>query len=218
MLMKALRRITTSISASFDWMISQVENHESLVNAAISEVNEAAARAAVQHKRVQADGLAMRRKLEDLRSNAELWSDRAVKVATLDQARALECLRRKKKSEREIAELEEQERQHAKLEKQLSADLQAIRERTEVLKKQRNLLRTRQSRAEALKLVQAEEPRLFGELDEILSRWETKVTEYEYVAGVYAEQSDDLEAEFLSSEEEGALKEELSQLVAQSNL
>ena len=58
-MMKTLKRLSTTVVSSFDWMISQVENHESLVNAAISEIQEAGARATVQLKKVKHDGAAM---------------------------------------------------------------------------------------------------------------------------------------------------------------
>ena len=155
----------------------------------------------------------MRRRLQELREAQELWSSRAVQTAGVDEKRALECLRRKKRTEQEIAALEEEERQHARLEKQLGLDLKLVEEKLETLKAQRNLLRTRQSRAEALRAAQGQDSGLIGEIDTILERWESKVAEYEILTECGRSREDEFENEFASAEEEGALKEELAQLL-----
>lgn len=211
--MKTLRRLTTTIVSSFDWMISQVENHDALVDAAIREVQQAGARATVQLKKVRQDGLNMRKRLQDLREAQELWSSRALQTAGVDEKRAIECLRRKKRTELEIASLEEEERQHAKIEKQLGIDLRLVEEKLETLKSQRNLLRTRQSRAEALRAAQGQDSSLIGEIDGILERWESKVGEYEAMTECSRDREDDFTHEFVTAEEESALKEELARLI-----
>jgi len=212
-MMKTLRRLTTTIVSSFDWMISQVENHDALVDAAIREVQQAGARATVQLKKVRQDGLNMRKRLQDLREAQELWSSRALQTAGVDEKRAIECLRRKKRTELEIASLEEEERQHAKIEKQLGIDLRLVEEKLETLKSQRNLLRTRQSRAEALRAAQGQDSSLIGEIDGILERWESKVGEYEAMTERSRDREDDFTHEFVTAEEESALKEELARLI-----
>lgn len=210
--MKSLKRMTSSIVASFDWMVSQVENHESLVNSAIKEVQESGAKARVQLKRVQQDGKNMRKRLSELRDADEKWRERAITIADIDEKRALECLRRRKRVQKEITDLEVQEREHAKLEKQLSEDLTLIDDRLIALRQQRNLLRTRQSRAEALTALKENDSHIISEIDDIFDRWETKVAEYEIQANCNSKSYDDFETEFVSTEEEAELKEMLAML------
>jgi phage shock protein A len=216
-IMNALKRWTTTLTASFDAVISQIENHDALVSGALKEAQDTGARARVQLKRVNSDGQRLRKRLAEARGNEELWSERALKSAALDEARALECLRRKKRLQHEIGELEGQLREHGKLETQLGGDLKSIEERLTRLNQQRNLLRTRQSRAEALKAVQDDGSNLFSEIDGIFERWETKVSQYECQAGCLGEQSDDLEKDFVSQEEEGELRAALSDLLQQAS-
>jgi phage shock protein A len=187
-------------------MISQVENHEALVNSAIQDVQEAGARARVQLKKVKQDGENMRRKLAELQDSEQLWGDRALRSADLDEKRAIECVRRKKRAEKEIGELEQQVLQHTRLEKQLTADLATIDDRLNELKRQRNIMRTRQSRAEALAGLRKEDSTVISEIEGIFERWETKVAEYELQAETGTGNTDDLEDEFLSQEEELELK------------
>lgn len=213
--MNTFRRIASSITASFEWVANQVENHEALVNSALKEVQEASAKARVQLQKVQADGKGMRKKLIELREAEEQWKERALKAAKLDEKRALECVKRRKRVQADIGTLEEQEREHAKLEKQLGEDLVKVEDRFQQLKKQRNLLRTRQSRAEAMGALHIEDSCLISEIDDIFERWETKVTEYELQGNCTVGDRDLLDEEFQSEEEESELKESLAALIAE---
>ena len=213
--MNTLRRWTTTVVASFDQMLSQIENHEALITSAIRDVQESAGRANAQLARVRRDGTAMRQRIEELRRQHEQWTERAVKTAALDEAKAIECLRRKKKLETDIADLETHEREHARSEKQLTADIAQIGERLAKLKQQRNLMRTRQSRAEAVALLQQEDSHVLGEIDEIFDRWEAKVAQYETLPSALA--TDQLEEEFVSAEEQVNLKAELEALIQQKS-
>jgi phage shock protein A len=211
--MKTLRRWTSAISSSFEWMVGQIENHEALVSSAIKEVQEAGARAQVQLKRMRNDGQQMRKRLEELRSQSVAWTERAKASATQDEKRALECLRRKKRGDEQLAELETQEREHTKLEKQLSQDLVSIDERLTRLRQQRNTMRTRQSRAEALQALQSDDGQAISEIDDIFDRWETKIAEYEAVGACRLERNDDLETQFTTEEEERELRSTLNALL-----
>jgi phage shock protein A len=211
--MNRVKRWTLGIFSSFDRMISQVENHEAIVNSAIKEVTEAAARAKVQLARVQKDGTRMRHRLNELREENTKWRERALKAAALDEQRALECMRRTKRTEQQIKHLEQEERSHARLETQLGEDLKKVGERLLKLKDQRNLLRTRQSRAEALRAAQDPDTVIISDLEDIFDRWETKIAEYELQGTVTAADEDVLAQEYQSQEEEFELREELKRLI-----
>ena len=211
-MMKRIKKLTTSILASFDWMVSQVENHEALVTAAIREACEATARAKVQLARVRQDGQNMRRRLVELQENERLWKERALKTAEADEKKALECIRRQKRVLREIGELETQERAHAGLEKQLSEDITKLDEKLSRLRQQRNLLRTRESRAEAVRVLQSEDSSLLTEIDDIFERWESKITQYEIEGESASGAGDSLESEFAETEQEDELRAELQRL------
>ena len=94
--MGIVRRFTSTVSSSFDWVITQIENHEALVGAAIRDAQGAVAKARAQLQRVKGDGQRLRERLSEAQTNMELWQDRAIRIAKTDQERAIECLRRKK--------------------------------------------------------------------------------------------------------------------------
>lgn len=212
-MMKTIRRWTAGIVSSFDWVISQVENHEALVTSAIQDVQEAGARAKVQLSRVRRDGESLRRRLTELRDGEDLWRQRAVKLAQTDEKRALECVKRAKRHAKEIAELETQEREHAKLEKQLAADLAAIDARLGELNRQKNLMRTRESRAHVLAAIQKNDSNVISEIEGIFERWENKVAEYEILSEAQSSGDDDLATELSAQEEQEELRVALTEML-----
>lgn len=212
--MKTIRRLTSSISSSFHWVVNQIENHEALVDAAIKEVQDAEARARVQLKRLQADGAAQRKQLAGHREQERIWLERGKRLAEADQTTAIECLKRRRKCAEQVRALEVQEREHSLIEQQLSQDLEAIRGRLNALRQQRNLMRTRQSRAEALTALNTDDGRLLTELDDLFERWEVKIAQCESIGGINPDHVDPVEHALADEEEANALRAELEALLS----
>ncbi len=211
--MSVFFRWTTGFASRIDSMVRQIENHDALVSAAIRDAKEARARATVQVKRVREDGRRMQRRRSELEEAERLWRERAVRVAGDDEDRALECLRRAKRAAREHADLSDQAEEHGRIEKQLGRDIARIDGRIEELVQQRNLLRTRQSRAEALSAAQEDDGRRLSEVDDILERWEIKVSRNETDVDCALDDRDDLELELGAAEERESLRGELDELL-----
>ncbi|MEO0813149.1 MAG: PspA/IM30 family protein, partial [Myxococcota bacterium] len=211
--MNRFRRWSVSIRTRLDDVIGQIENHEAVVDEVIRDVHRAAARARVQLRRVQRDGSQLRASIERDRQAAQEWRNRAATLGTEEESRAIECLRRAKRAERTVTELEERRVEHDRAEKQLTRDVKAIESRLSELRERRNLMRTRQSRAEAVTVVHAPDDSLCS-LDDVFDRWDSRITEMELVTG-QNEAPDRFEEEFVSLEEEAALREELKSVRAQ---
>jgi len=209
--MQRIRLWTTSLVSRMDGMVSRIENHEALAQSAIRGVRQAAARANVQLRRVREDGARQRARLEELRGAEAAWRDRARAKADEDESAALECLRRSKEAARRGAVLASRLAEHERVEVQLAADVAKIDERLTVLEEQRNVLVTRQSRAEALSSVRQAHELDTGDPDEVFGRWETRVAEREYEGGCF-DRGDVFEEEFTRAEEESVLRAELVEL------
>ncbi|MBN8547965.1 MAG: PspA/IM30 family protein [Deltaproteobacteria bacterium] len=214
-MMKAIRRISTSLVANFDWAVTQIENHEALVTAALREIQHSGAKAKVQLMRVRRDGERMQQKVQELQEADSLWAERALRCAPLDQSKAIECLRRRKRAQADALELEAQIKSHARLEEDLTRDLEKIEKQVEELKRKRNSLRSRESTAEALSALQSQDMGLIDELEDVFERWEVKVSEYESHDGFALARTQTLEHELGSDEEQARLKAELDELLAQ---
>ncbi len=212
--MNVLKRWTSGVASSFEWLLRQIENHDALIESAIADVQRSAARARVQLERVKKDGAAMRQRAVELSETEDAWKQRATQEAQLDEEKAIECLRRRKRIAAQRATLEVQEREHSKTEKQLTQELLGIEQKLQELQSQKNILRVRQSRSEAAQALNLRDPMVFTEIDSILERWDEKVTTLEIQSGAALGVCDELEAAFLSREEQEALKAELHTLAA----
>ncbi len=211
--MNILKRLTTTVATSFDWVITQVENHEALVDSALGEMHQAAVKARVQLGRVQKDGRAMAERLELAHDAERSWNDRALKVAKSDEKRALECIKRRNQTKREISAIETQFAEHQKLERQLVSDLKVIDERIDELKRKKNAFTARQYRAEALQKNRPDEIGMMQGIDDLFERWELKLAQCE----VCAQRTDSFEEQFLNEEEDSLLKAELAELIGKQD-
>ncbi|MDX1432280.1 MAG: PspA/IM30 family protein [Gammaproteobacteria bacterium] len=214
--MRTIRRWTAGVFSRIDELVARVENHEALVTEALRDLQRSTARAHVQLKRVREDGERLRRQLAECREQSDAWQTRAKRAD--DDTRAIECLRRAKRFAAQAAEIERRLGEHERIERQLGEDVRGLEDRLARLKEQRNLMRTRQSRAEAMGVVQDSMISLGSDIDEVFDRWEARVTEAEYAGGVDAGAVDAFENEYLSAEEEAALRIELDELRRESDV
>lgn len=209
-MMARLKRWTHGFVASIDSMIVQVENHEAQASSALRELEQGVARSKVQLSRVERDGRAMKQALEEEAEAATRWRERARREE--QEARALECLRRHKRAETRARELKQSVEEHERIEQQLKLDVQKLERRLVELRQQRNTMRTRQSRAEAFGLAEAQGELKDSEIGLIFERWETRVAESEVRSGCLVSAVDSFDEEFLDAEEVAALKLELAEL------
>ncbi len=212
--MKVIKRWTTGLFSQVDWMISQVENQEALVNSALREAQKAAAQAKVQLGRVRQDGQRLRQRLQEENESATRWRERAAKYAQQDESKAMECLRRSKRSEKLASQLQQRLTEHEHMEKLLAKDVRKMEDQISELVEKRNLMRTRQSRAEAVTSIQGSTETMSGELSDVFERWETRVTEKELGAQC-SMNIDPFEESFTSAEDEEQLREELRRLTGE---
>jgi phage shock protein A len=208
--MSSFKRLKSTFVAQVDRFVAQVENHEAVVDGALSEMRAGLARARVQLGRVEHDGKRMRQQLAEHEGDVQRWRDRAAECA--DDERAMECLRRRKRSQQMVSELTERVSRHETTERALRGDVERLREHFDRLGTERNLMRSREARARAAAAVAAEGDAGL-EIGTLFERWETRVAEAELLGGVGDHDGRDaLLASFESAEEEAELRAELQAL------
>jgi len=207
--MSLLRRITATLSTQVDRLVTELENHDAVVEAGIRDTRKAYARARVRHARMAQEGERMGHKLAALAGDAEAWRERA--IACADEERALECLRRSKLAAAQAQSLKQTLNRHRETEQRLKQEIRAVRERIEDLEHKRHLMRSRESTAEAASRIARMEDGSTLDLEETFERWEIKVTEAELDAGTLAE-DDPWQAGFVAAEERAGLEAELAAL------
>lgn len=210
--MNRMKRWTMSMTSWVDGVLAQVENHEAAVSSAIGRVRQSTARARVQLKRVERDQQALRDTLLEEEEAIDAWRRRA--KSAQDENVGLECLRRHKASERRVLRLRQRLGEHERCHKELSDGIRVLNGRLCELTERKNLMRTRQSRAEAAHGM-ASTTGPIGDLEDVFERWETRVGEIE-IASECAEPIDAFEAELEGVEESAELRLELEALRAES--
>lgn len=210
--MSLIRRISTSISSSVDRAVSRVENHDAIINAALRDTQQAAARSRVRLERVRRDGHSLRTRHANLKQAVCRWTVRAKNIAADDEAKALECLRRRKDCQVQIQSLEFSIAKHDELEARIAEQVQKIEARIGEVVQQRNMMRSRQSVAEAMRTINNVEGISYGEIEDTFDRWEINLGETEILLGA-STHSDPLESAFLAEEEAAELRVELEELL-----
>ncbi len=209
--MNVFRRITASFTGSLESAVSQLENHEAVVHAALKDTRSLAAKAKVRLARVRKDGDALQQKLRSLQTAEQSWAERAVTQAEVDEESALECLRRRNRCREQIAATEEVLQSHNQQEQRLAETVNGIEQRLAEIENTRNMLRTRQTTAEAATAVTRLECDSSGDLDDVIERWEMRILETEY-ANPPPASSDSFAARFEAEEDGESLKAELALL------
>ncbi len=209
--MNRIKRWTTALICQMDQALAAVENHEALADSLIRDVRRATAQAKVRLDRVRADGERLRRSLAEHREAEARWRERARECADSDEERAIDCLRRSRAAARAVPEVERRLALHESTERQLDADVARVEARLEQLVHKRNLMRTRQSSAQAASSAHTADSLGDGELDRVFDRWETQITELELEGGTDAD-VDPLQLEYSEAEERQQLLAELAEL------
>ena len=211
--MSLIRRISTSITSSVDRAVSKVENHDAIINAALRDTQHAAAKSRVRLERVRKDGNSLKRRYSELQLAVTRWSERARHVAGEDEAKALECLRRRKECEAQLHNLRDSIEKHDELESRIAEQVKKIEARIGEVAQQRNMMRSRQSVAEAMRTVNNIEGASYGEIEDTFDRWEINLGETEILMGAVS-LSDPLDSAFLAEEDTAELRAELKCLLA----
>lgn len=210
--MSLIRRISTSITSSVDRAVSKVENHDAIINAALRDTQHAAARSRVRLERVRKDGHTLKTRHANLKLAATRWTDRARKIGATNEPKALECLRRRKDCEKQIENLQLSIEKHEELEARITEQVKKIEVRIGEVSQQRNMMRSRQSVAEAMRTINNIEGVSYGEIEDTFDRWEINLGETEIITGALST-SDPLDTEFLAEEDTAGLRAELSVLL-----
>ena len=210
--MSLIRRISTSITSSVDRAVSKVENHDAIINSALRDTQQAAARSRVRLERVRKDGNNLKERYSKLQVAVSRWTDRARSLAQSDEAKALECLRRRKDCEAQLVSLRDSIEKHDELEARITDQVKKIESRIGEVSHQRNMMRSRQSVAEAARTINNIEGVSYGEIEDTFDRWEINLGETEILMGS-STISDPLDSAFLAEEDTAELRAELNELL-----
>jgi len=224
--MSIIKRISATITSKVDDVVSHVENHDAVVEAALKDTRASLAKAKVRLARVQKDGDNLKNKVDDLNKNKNLWSERAKTIAKTDKNKALECVHRRNLCTDEIVRIKNNIDKHNELDKRISTSVHRMEQRLSELTQQRNMMRSRHSAADAMRVINQIENTSTSGIEDTFDRWEMLITETEYHNGVYDDaeftgdytnSTDSLDASFSEAENQNKLEAELEFLLGEDD-
>jgi phage shock protein A len=211
--MSLFKRLSATLVYRIDQAVGEIENHDAVIHAALTDMHKKIAEARVRLTQIQREAERQSREAGEQQKAAERWRKRAVETATHDENKALECLRRANRCEQMAARAQTVLTQFEQTGEQLAQDIEASEQRLRELKQKQTLMRARQSSGIAMSATHEMEGVVLSQLDDSFDRWEISLGQIELSVD-YPGPVDRLEREFSSCEQESALRDELTRLIA----
>ncbi len=173
--MNTVKRLFISIKQQIENVAEDFEDHQALINAAIVELDEVGATTQIQLNRTRNELANYEKQIKEIETESTRWADRARKLHTEDEAKALDCVKRMKALQSQSQRLAEQINHSIDVERQLIKDLDAINDKRSELKIRKDNLSSRQNRTVADQLMANSENGVVTQADKILDRWDIRV-------------------------------------------
>lgn len=208
-----LKHLVASISASFDDLVSKIENHEAIADVTLQDIRFAAAKIRSQLN-VTCQRLEYLNNQENtLQQDCERWQLRAVQCGEHDRERALRCVQALEQCELQKKALRQQIRENSRLRDELSHHLSDVEQRLSELQIKRDSLSARAARNQVTHHIEKALPS--HNSDKIFARWEESVAADEYLSqpNYSAQLAVGLDAEFRKAEQQTHLEQRLAELL-----
>jgi len=210
--MSIFKRLSTTIAAQLDQVVGEIENHEAIVKASISDLNKKIVEAKVRLDRVHNETVQLQNKINQNQTDAKQWQSRAIESAQNDEQKALSCVSRARQCEQQITQLEVALNQYQQTAQKLAQDINAAENKARELKQKLDLMRARQSSCATLKVTQDTYEDSTSTLCDTFDRWEIKLRQTEISADAQPN-IDSLEQEFVQQEHDDELRHALDDLL-----
>jgi phage shock protein A len=211
---KLFKKLAINVHSRVEAVADRIENKEALSTAYIREYERIVAKAKVRSAQVEGEVARLEKEAARLCEQAELWADRARRVHSTDESKALACVARMTQARtahgQVLGDLEEARR----LKQKMATDVDQILKKLETLRRRHQNLAGRQACAEAYNTLQQVDGGIQDDIDDLFTRWETDVVAQELHAQSPDIAGDSLDAEFASAEQEQALRLALKQVLA----
>ena len=217
--MSLIKRLSLTLFSGLDNAVSNIENHDALIKAAIDEQQKAISSAKLQLLQLRRKIDQTQKEIITLDNKQEVWKKRAVAVSSKQPDEALSCLQKRREVQTQLQHSIESKMQYDNACKELVANIKIAESDANDVKRKRELLIAKQSNADVLQMMNENTPMALDQLQNNLDRWEAKIfkqypstTPYEVENNSF----DDLDNKFIQEEEIESLQSELSELIEQA--
>lgn len=208
--MNKLKKITTTLSASFESIVNEFENQEAIVKSVIAEIKNSRATLEAQKRKIENQNYRSNKRIEEIKKEIPLWIKRIKENHIKNPELAKDCSKK-------IIYLENEEKK-LKLIISKNNKLEALLEK-EKIKIESRLIEV-ENKLEQLKLKEVKSNYInqagtgtTENLDEVLDRWEEKISKAEYINQEIRPESDGLSEYFETQEFEVQVENKLASIL-----
>ncbi len=207
--MKLIKRLSTTLSATLDSAVGQLENHDAIVEATIKQTRQSVAKTKARINTLKQQLNAYEQQLTEAREQYNLWTERAAKLAESDQTKALQCVARRNQYEAEVGRLNHAALQQRELIRDVAHNLEKLQGKLDEMTHKHNLMRSRQTVADVNRAVASIDRD--ESINETFERWESVVLEHEFAVSDACVR-DPLDLELTRAEDEADLLAQLKMI------
>lgn len=213
--MSTFKRLFISMFAKVDEVVGEIENHEALIKAAMQEHRKKLSAAKVELARIKRHEQDIQEKLKTLEYKRDVWAKRAVNEAALSEEKALACMQQRELILGQINKLTTILNKYAETSRKMQSDITRGEAELSELTQKHQILRARQSTAEALNMAGGIAGTNWDDLEASFDRWEVKISQSEYGVDteIFNTEMENLDQLYVKSENEQHLKEQLEALL-----
>lgn len=209
--MKTFRFLKTTLSASFDNLIQNVENQEAIVNAAVRDIKEALINTKIHIRDVERGIHRAQKAEEDLKSEIATWEQRVKEIYETDPKLARECTYKILLLKDEISHCVKSISQGRDDLLRMENEKRIIQDKLREIQAKKRELISKQN----LSKIRCSPNSATSDVEDLFKRWEDKITKNEIINDIdtEAEPKDQLESYFASKEKDKKVEEELERLI-----
>ncbi|MCJ8276615.1 MAG: PspA/IM30 family protein [Bdellovibrionales bacterium] len=212
--MKHITKLVTTVSARFDQLVGQIENHEAIAEATLKQLKVDIREAYVQHRILLKEAETASNKLTHANELRDKWEKRAKSYGKENKEKALYCLKQFNAQESEIEFWSEKCRELQESAKTLKTQIARFESNYQKLKLQHQKLVSREKSAQmGISLSEAKDNLATGDISDVFERWEKKVIRSEVEGDMFQITADSESIEMDEQEEQLDLEAQLDDLI-----
>ncbi|MDR4519950.1 MAG: PspA/IM30 family protein [Nitrosomonas sp.] len=211
--MSILKRLSTTLISRIDRVVTEIENHDAVIQAALNEMNSKMAKAKIALNQACHERDRIKAELETQHNNIQRWQERAIISAKTDESKALECLRRSHKSRDRVAVLQKSLDAYARSIEKMTGNIQSSAQRLNEMKQRLTLMRAKQATSRTDATVHSSCGDAESIVEDTFNRWEMHLNHDDIPLDCTTEDIDELEHEFITQEQQNDLRSELTALL-----
>jgi len=212
--MSIFKRLSATFVSQLDQVVGEIENHDAVVQATLSEQGRKVAKAKVRLARLRRDEAKQQEQLQSMQEEEFRWAERAIESAKSDEAKALECIRRRQQCRNQAARMVQSLEQYRTTIEKLNSEISDCEVQLREMAQKHNLMQARLSSAEARTAVSHHGDDSLQQVEDVFDRWEIQISQQEMLSDD-ADPMDSLECEFIQKENEAVLRNELTALLTE---